>query len=127
MSAAAQVVKPGGSIIVAAECWDGIPEHGPYGKLLRDAESLDQLLATIRQPDFLVGDMWQAHIQALICQKADVYVYSDGLSDEQIQQAMLTPCHSIEETVNELLDRYGQHARICVLPEGPQTIPYMEP
>ncbi|MFH1069061.1 MAG: nickel-dependent lactate racemase, partial [Candidatus Glassbacteria bacterium] len=30
MSAAANVVKPGGSIIVAADCWDGIPEHGEF-------------------------------------------------------------------------------------------------
>jgi len=31
MSAAAQVVKPGGAIIIVAECLDGIPEHGLYG------------------------------------------------------------------------------------------------
>ena len=41
MSAAAQIVKHGGSIIIAAECWDGIPDHGPYGSLLREAESID--------------------------------------------------------------------------------------
>ena len=35
MSAASQVVKPGGAIIIAAECWDGIPDHGLYGQLLR--------------------------------------------------------------------------------------------
>ena len=40
MSAAAQVVRPGGAIIVAAECWDGIPEHGLYGQLLKEAHSL---------------------------------------------------------------------------------------
>ena len=38
MSAAAQVVRPGGAIIIAAECWDGIPEHGLFGELLREAE-----------------------------------------------------------------------------------------
>jgi hypothetical protein len=31
MSAAAKVVKPGGAIIIAAECWDGIPDHGSFG------------------------------------------------------------------------------------------------
>ena len=30
MSAAAQVVRPGGAILMTAECWDGIPEHGQY-------------------------------------------------------------------------------------------------
>jgi nickel-dependent lactate racemase len=126
MSAAAQIVKDGGSIIIAAECWDGIPDHGPYGSLLREAQSVEQLLATIRTPGFVKGDTWQAQIQALICQKAAVYVYSDGLTDQMIQAAMLRPCRNIEKTIAQLLSQYGQHARICVLPEGPQTIPYVQ-
>ena len=36
MSAAAAIVKPGGTIICAAECRDGIPDHGPYGSILRE-------------------------------------------------------------------------------------------
>ncbi len=44
MSAAAQVVRRGGAIIIAADCWDGIPEHGLYGQLLREASSTNELL-----------------------------------------------------------------------------------
>ena len=35
MSAAAQIVKPGGAIVCAAECRDGLPSHGSYGEVLR--------------------------------------------------------------------------------------------
>ncbi len=126
MSAAAQIVKPGGTIIVAAECWDGIPEHGLYGKLLRQAKDPQDLLDTICSPGFQEQDQWQAQIQAQILQKADVFVYSDHLTDEQIRSALLKPCRSIETTVSELLEKYGPVARICVLPEGPQTIPYVQ-
>ncbi|MDA0231850.1 MAG: nickel-dependent lactate racemase, partial [Chloroflexi bacterium] len=34
MSAAAKVVKTGGTIICAAECRDGIPDHGSYAEIL---------------------------------------------------------------------------------------------
>src|SRR5439155_25001421 len=34
LSAAAQVVKPGGTIVCAAECRDGLPSHGSYGQVL---------------------------------------------------------------------------------------------
>ncbi len=34
MSAAAQIVRPGGVIICAAECRDGFPDHGPYRETL---------------------------------------------------------------------------------------------
>ncbi len=125
MSAAAQVVRPGGSIIAAAECWDGIPDHGQYKNILKMADSPQGLLEVINAPGFLMQDQWQAQVQALIQLKADVYVKTSYLSDQEIREALLEPCHDIEETLSMLLEKYGPGATICVLPEGPQTIPYV--
>jgi nickel-dependent lactate racemase len=125
MSAAAQMVKEGGSIIVVADCWDGIPEHGHYGQLLSEAGSAEALLEMVRDPKNVRQDKWQAHIQALISQKADVYFYSHNLADEQIRNALLIPCGSVGDTVEELMSRHGVDSAICVLPEGPQTVPYV--
>jgi lactate racemase len=126
MSAAAQVVKPGGAIVIAAECWDGIPEHGLFGQLLAEASSVEDLLATIRQPGFSKQDQWQAQVLGQILQKAEVYVHSTHLSAEQIRKAMLQPAESVEETIAGLVSRYGSKTQICVLPEGPVTIPYVK-
>ena len=123
MSAAARIVAGGGSIVVAAECRDGIPAHGEYGRLLCEAGSLDSLLRKIHEKDFVRQDMWQAQIHSMICQKADVYFHSRNLSDEQIKRAFLKPCSRVEDTIEELLHKYGSDASVCVLPEGPQTIP----
>jgi nickel-dependent lactate racemase len=125
MSAAALVVKEGGGIIAAAECWDGIPDHGQYKNILKMADSPQKLLEVIRTAGFLMQDQWEAQVQAQIQLKADVYVKTSYLSDEQIREALLLPCHSIEETLAQLLKRYGPDATICVLPEGPQTVPYV--
>jgi hypothetical protein len=83
-------------------------------------------LDTIYAPGFLKQDQWQAQIQAQIQLKADVYVRSDNLRPEQIETALLRPSLRIEDTLAELLTRYGPQASICVLPEGPQTIPYVQ-
>jgi nickel-dependent lactate racemase len=125
MSAAALVVKEGGSIIAAAECWDGIPDHGEYKNILKMADSPQRLLEVISAAGFLMQDQWEAQVQAQIQLKADVYVKTSYLSDEQIREALLLPCHSIEDTLAQLLDKYGPDATICVLPEGPQTVPYV--
>jgi len=125
VSAAAQIVRPGGAIIVAAECWDGIPEHGFYGQLLAEADSPAALLARIKTPGFLMQDQWEAQIQAQIQLRADVYVRSDNLTPAQIERALLKPCARIEDTVAMLVAQMGTGARICVLPEGPQTVPYV--
>lgn len=125
MSAAARVTRPGGSIVVAAECRDGLPDHGSFGRLLREAGSVDDLLARIRSPGFVMDDQWEAQILALIVKRADVYVHADGLAPEQIAMARCRPCASVDDTVRMLLEKYGTHARMCVLPEGPQTVPYL--
>jgi nickel-dependent lactate racemase len=125
VSAAAQIVREGGAIIIATDCWDGIPEHGLYGQLLREASSPRDLLERVHAPGFLMQDQWQAQIQAQIQLKSDVHVRTDNLSDAQIRSAMLEPCGRIEDTVAALLEQYGPGACICVLPEGPQTIPYV--
>lgn len=127
MSAAARIVRPGGAIVLAAECWDGVPDHGNYKELLWTAGSPAALLKMIRQPGFFRQDQWEAQIQAQVQQRARVYLYSDGLDDEQTRRAWLEPCHDIGTTVETLLEVYGPRARIGVLPEGPQTIPSLSP
>jgi nickel-dependent lactate racemase len=125
MSAAAQIVKPGGSILLAAECWDGLPDHGEYAKLLQMASSPEELLAMVGAPGFARRDQWEVQVQAQVQRKANVYVRSSYLSPEEVRSALLNPCESIEETLSDLLDRYGPQATICVLPQGPMTIPYV--
>ena len=125
MSAAAQIVKPGGAIIIAADCWDGIPSHGKYRQLLQEADSLDDLLARIREPGFAMQDMWQAQIHALLCKRATIHFYSQNLTDEQIRMGFMEPCRDIPATVKQIVAKAGPKARVCVLPEGPQTIPYI--
>ena len=121
MSAAAQVVRDGGRIICAAECSEGIPEHGQYGRILASRGSPAELLEMIQQPGFDRHDQWQAQIQAQIQMKADVYLKSGFLTPQQVGDAHLKPVERIEDAIGEC----GPDARICVLPEGPQTIPYI--
>jgi nickel-dependent lactate racemase len=125
MSAASQVVRQGGTVVIATACEDGLPDHGSYADLLTEAGSPQGVLDMISQSGFSVQDQWQVQIQAQIQKRAEVYVYSDGLSDDQIQGALFTPCRNVETTVGHLQDKYGPQARICAMPEGPQIIPYL--
>lgn len=125
MSAAHKIVKEGGSIIIASECSDGLPDHGNYSKIFEMAESPHGLLDMINDPEFKMFDQWQVQKQAVIQVWADVYVYSK-LTDEQVEGTMLKPTHDIEKTIEDLKGRYGEDMSIAVLPLGPLTIPYVE-
>ena len=125
MSAAVKVVKEGGTIICAAECRDGIPNHGAYGQLLTTRNSPRELLDMIMTPGFSRPDQWQVQIQAQIQLKARVLVKADGLSTDQLRSAKFDPIADVSDTVRDALASAGPNARLCVLPQGPQTVPYL--
>ena len=124
MSAAARIVRPGGIIILACECSEGVPANSPLDKLLRSARSSEEILLMLATPGFVRPEQWQAQIQALIQRKAEVLVYSK-LSDEVLASAHLKPCRDIGAEVAARLASLGPEARVAVLPQGPLTIPYL--
>ncbi len=124
MSAGARIIKPGGTLILAAECREGVPAHSPLDKLLRTVNSSEELLGLLAQPGFVRAEQWQAQIQAIIQRKARVLVHSQ-IPDDVIRAAHLQPCHDIAAEVAGALREAGPSARVAVLPQGPLTIPYL--
>ena len=124
MSAGAVVVRPGGTIICAAECRDGLPDHGSYGRLLGSRSTPAELLEMIESSPTTIPDQWQVQVQARVQAKASVMLKCDGLEPDQVRAAHLEPIDDVEAVVRRLI-RADPAARICVLPQGPQTIPYL--
>jgi nickel-dependent lactate racemase len=125
MAAAERVVRPGGSVLVAAECADGLPDHGSFAEVLGAADDPAGLIELISSEGFSVPDQWQVQILARILGKADVQLYCDGLAPDAVRAAHLTPTADLTASIAEAVQRHGPGARICYLPEGPQTIPYL--
>ena len=125
MSAAAEVVKPGGHIICVAECRDGLPDHGAYAAILAEKSSPVELLEMINSPGYSAPDQWQVQIQAQIQMKATVSVVAGCLDPEQIRAAHFEPAENAAEAALQALAASGPGATLCVLPQGPQTIPFI--
>jgi nickel-dependent lactate racemase len=125
MSAGAQIVAEGGLIIIASRCNDGFPNHGNFKKLLFEHDSPQAILKTILAPGFSMYDQWEAQLQAMVCVKARVALYSD-IPAADVRRAHLEPITDIGQRVAEELRRVGNDAPIAVLPEGPMTIPYLK-
>jgi lactate racemase len=126
MSAASRIIADGGMIICAAECRDGYPDHGSYRDVLRSAASPQHLLDDICGRTVTIPDQWQVQIQAQIQMRARVVMHTSYLSDAELADAHLSQTSDISETISAEHRRLGSGARICVLPEGPQTIPYLD-
>jgi lactate racemase len=117
MSAAEAIVRPGGTIVIAAECVDGVPAEGNFGRLLAEARTASDLAST-DGPSVL--DRWQAQVLARVLSRARVRLFS-RLAREDVVAAHLEPADDVGGAVSEALADSGG-SRVCVLPLGPLTI-----
>ena len=124
MTAGARILKPGGTVILACECREGVPAGSACDRLLRSAQGPEEILEMVARPGFCMAEQWQAQTQALVQRKAEVLVHS-SLPDEVLRACHLAPCPDIGAEVRARLARLGPEARVAVLPQGPLTIAYL--
>jgi nickel-dependent lactate racemase len=129
MAVAAQAVKEGGTIVLAAECADGLGQ-AHYAEMLAWRKTPQQLLDMVLQPGFAELEQWAIQCQTMVQVRADVYLYS-SLGPEQTRRAHLKHCPDIGETVTVLSEDFrcrngGEKPAILVLPFGQLAVPRVE-
>ena len=124
ISAAARIVSDGGSILVASECSDGVPDHGNFADIMREGTTPADVLESIYALDRPILDQWQAQILAGILERSDIRVRSDMPSSE-IEACKMGVMEDVDGAVSDALDGRVER-RVAVLPDGPLTIPYVE-
>jgi len=121
MVAGLDVVKPGGTIILAASLDQGIGSE-PFQRLFRENPSSDAFMERILETDYFVLDQWQLEELAKVLRKAKVVVVSDGLPPETLHRLFVRTAPSVEAAVAECLTEHGPEATIAVIPKGPYVI-----
>ncbi len=116
------IVKPGGTIILAASLSEGLgsPE---FQSALHDRSTLDAFMHRILGKDYFVMDQWQVEELAKVRRKARVKIVSDGLPADLLAACHVEPAASVEAALAEALDHYGPDARVAVIPKGPYVLP----
>jgi hypothetical protein len=126
MAAAERVVAPGGTIVMAAECGDGLPGGGAFERLLGGAADAGELLAGPAPASASASrgepDGWQTQVLGRVLSKAEVWLRSDGIDDASARLAQLRPVHDLDRAVTEALGRHGDGSRVCVLVRGPLAV-----
>ncbi|MCL4192793.1 MAG: nickel-dependent lactate racemase [Thermoguttaceae bacterium] len=121
MVAAMEIVKPGGTVIVAASMSEGIGSK-PFQSLFDAHASLDDFCREIANPEYFVMDQWQLEMLAKIRRKAVVKAVTDGLPPEVLRRLFVEPAASVEAAVADALADHGPDATIAVIPKGPYVI-----
>lgn len=120
------ILKEGGSIVIAAGCADGIGS-AEFEGLLRKTTDIDAFIDRIQQPGVFTIDQWEIEELVKALKKGRVYLYTDGLSDDDARDCLVEPVPSVEAGIARALDRHGPGATIAVVPRGPYVIPRVLP
>jgi len=121
MVAALEIVKPGGTIILAASMSEGIGS-AEFQSLFDENATLDGFMDRILHTDYFVMDQWQLEELAKVLRKARVKVVTDGLAPETLSRLFVEPAPSVEAAVADALVEHGADARIAVIPKGPYVL-----
>ena len=118
---AAPIVKPGGTIILAASLSEGI--GGPeFRRIFDENPTIEGFMERILSKTYFVMDQWQIEELAKAKRHAKVKVISDGLPPETLRRLYVEPAASVEKAVVDSLAEYGPDATIAVIPKGPYVL-----
>ncbi len=122
---ALEIVKHGGSILLVAACSEGIGSK-PFTDLLFKTGDLSTFVQGLYNPANFVIDQWQLEELAKVARKADILFYTDGIPYQQREKLFVHPLKTPQEGVQEILNRYGDDAKVAAIPEGPYVLAKIE-
>lgn len=117
ITAAQHIVKPGGRILLIAECSEGAGA-GEFAEKLRHLKTYESFLNELKGSAVTI-DQWQLEKLALVGTQFDVLFYTPGLSKAASGGLAGKMYDSAAEALKALTAGLPASARIAVIPEGP--------
>jgi nickel-dependent lactate racemase len=121
MVAAMPIVKPGGTIIIAAALNEGTGSRN-FQQIYVDHPSLDQFMQQIVDGSYFQADQWQLEEFVRVHRHARICVVSDGLPFDALRRLFVEPAASVEAALAAALAQHGPQAKIAVIAKGPYVL-----
>lgn len=119
MTAGEACVKPGGVLIMAAECADG---HGgeAFYRWLADAIGPRDVLDAIASvpPEQTQVDQWEAQILARVLCHASVTFVTGEANQSMVEAMHMDYASTLDEALDRAYAKLGPQASLCVIPDG---------
>ncbi|MGI6678294.1 MAG: nickel-dependent lactate racemase [Dehalobacterium sp.] len=113
--------KPGGIIILVAECGEGLGES-TFSRWIEEANSPQDVLTRIAD-DFQLGGHKAAAI-ADMAEQFQIFLVS-ALPAKTAQKLFMTPFQDVNQALQEALRIKGREAKVWVMPTGGTTLPQL--
>jgi nickel-dependent lactate racemase len=118
------ILAPGGTLIIASECSEGLgsPEfYESQARLVDDGPEV--FLQSLLKKPLADIDEWQTEMQLKPMRIGRVQLYTSGLSPEERRVTGVEVIDSIDHAVEQSVLRSGD-PEVAVIPEGPYVVPF---
>jgi nickel-dependent lactate racemase len=117
------ILEPGGTIIIASQCSEGLgSEEFIAAQRLLQETGADRFVAAIEARGESRIDEWQTEMLVKALRAGSVKLYTTGLGKEDLKDVVVDPVVSVEAAVAASVEGHGD-PDIAVVPEGPYVIP----
>ena len=123
MTHASLTLKPGGIILLAAACEEGVGSQ-PYLDFMQGVDSIEAVYRKFDQLGFQVGPHKAIQI-ARILQKHPILLTSN-IPAETVQRLLLQPCSSLDQGIQTAFQINPHIHTVAIMPYAVSTIPVFE-
>ena len=124
MVGALDILAPGGNLIIASECSEGMGSSEFVTAQQRLVQSgPDAFLAEILAKSHADIDEWQTQKQLEPMSVGNVYLFSDKLLPSHHRSTGVEVVSSIDDAIRQSLTRHSDKS-VAVIPEGPYVVPF---
>jgi len=116
-----QAVKPGGTIILLAECTEGYGEP-IFEQWIKEAESPEDIIKRIKEKFVLGGH--KAYGIARVVKEVEVILIS-SLPPEKVRKLFFIPMRNISQAIDYVKNKYGKDFQVYILPSGNTVVPQL--
>ncbi len=124
MASSELVVKEGGTVILLAECKDGVGAHGFYEWMSAATCPQDVIDRFIRE-GYSIGAS-KAWLFSRCLKRSDLILVSKSIDDTTLEEMFTQRANTAEEAIRMALDKHGENAEIILLKNGSDMIPRFE-
>ncbi|MBN2396527.1 MAG: transcriptional regulator, partial [Candidatus Atribacteria bacterium] len=119
---AVQAVNPGGTIVLAAECREGLG-NSIFEKWIEEAQSIEDIEERLKVRFVLGGH--KAYAIAKVAKEVDIILVS-SLNKRQVNKLFMTYAENIEQAVNLVREKHGHDFMSYIILSGNTVLPQIE-
>jgi len=121
MASAELVVKEGGTVILLAECKDGVGARGFY-EWMSAATCPQEVIDRFIREGYSIGAS-KAWLFSRCLKKSDLIVVSKHMDDRTLKEMFSQRADTFDQAIQTALDKHGENAKVILLKNGSDMIP----